>query len=509
MFQHITCFVLDNNSYLCNGVVVSPAQPATESQFQAGSMWFFIYLGICVALVLFGGMMSGLTIGLMSLDMMSLEILHKGGEPDERIYAGRIMPVVKRRHLLLVTLLLSNAAAMEALPIFLDRISTPIVAIVISVTMVLIFGEVIPQALCSRYGLAIGARMAWLVQVLMILLFIVAWPISKLLDLVLGAEHTDYFQRDELGVLVGLHGHEGHLTIDESTIIKGALAMKSKTVRDAMQPLTSVFMLDYSQPLSPDTLRRIRDKGHSRIPIYQGDNSQLENIRGILLLKGLLFADLSGRPQISQFELRDCLFFPASTELYDALNHFQTGRSHLAVVHSDGSNEVLGIVTLEDVIEELIQEEILDEEDLAEHYLQQTRELAANATRFTRGTTQAAATTGIVVSKDLGESSRLLPPTETVAQRIQNFKRASFINRKRSNQKLVSSRNLLVRTSSSMWAARNADVPPGGPVPPRDGPPGGPAPSRALLTPKDAAPAGGRTYQKPSGPPASNASINH
>lgn len=86
-------------------------------------------------------MMSGLTIGLMSLDEISLEVIKNGGDPKERKYAEKIIPVIKRHHLLLVTLLLANAAAMEALPIFLDRISSPVAAILISVTMVLFFGE--------------------------------------------------------------------------------------------------------------------------------------------------------------------------------------------------------------------------------------------------------------------------------------------------------------------------------------------------------------------------------
>ncbi len=87
------------------------------------------------------GLCSGLTLGLLSLDVMSLKVLIEAGTPKERRNASRILPVVKRHHLLLVTLLLSNAIAVECMPIFLDRISDPITAIVISVTLVLLFGE--------------------------------------------------------------------------------------------------------------------------------------------------------------------------------------------------------------------------------------------------------------------------------------------------------------------------------------------------------------------------------
>lgn len=79
--------------------------------------------------------------GLLSLDMMTLKVLRDGGTPNEKKHAKKILPIIKRHHLLLVTLLLGNAAAVEAMPIFLDRISDPVTAILVSVTAVLIFGE--------------------------------------------------------------------------------------------------------------------------------------------------------------------------------------------------------------------------------------------------------------------------------------------------------------------------------------------------------------------------------
>jgi len=90
--------------------------------------------------------MSGLTIGFMSLDLTALNVIASTSEDEkERKNVAKILPLLKRHHLLLVTLLLSNAIAMEALPIFLDRIVSSIAAIIISVTAVLVVGEVIPQ----------------------------------------------------------------------------------------------------------------------------------------------------------------------------------------------------------------------------------------------------------------------------------------------------------------------------------------------------------------------------
>ncbi|CAL5342944.1 unnamed protein product [Camellia sinensis] len=97
---------------------------------------------------------------------------------------------------------------MEALPIFLYSLITAWGAILISVTLILLFGEIIQQSVCSRYGLAIGAVVAPFVCVLVWLCFLVAYPISKLLYFLLGHVHVALFRRAELKTLVDLHGNE-------------------------------------------------------------------------------------------------------------------------------------------------------------------------------------------------------------------------------------------------------------------------------------------------------------
>ncbi|PNX65148.1 DUF21 domain-containing protein at4g14240-like protein [Trifolium pratense] len=79
-----------------------------------GSVKWIAYAGICCFLVLFAGIMSGLTLGLMSLSLVDLEILERSGSSSEKKQAAIILPVVKKQHQLLVTLLLCNAVAMES-----------------------------------------------------------------------------------------------------------------------------------------------------------------------------------------------------------------------------------------------------------------------------------------------------------------------------------------------------------------------------------------------------------
>jgi len=134
--------------------------------------------------------MSGLTVGLASIDRLALEIEAKGNEQAKKS-ATKIFAVIDKHHWMLVTLLLCNALAMEALPLFLDKVvPSPAIVILISVTAVLIFGEIVPQALCTGESqIKIAVIFCPIVTLLMWLTFPISWPIGKLLDVLMG-EHT-------------------------------------------------------------------------------------------------------------------------------------------------------------------------------------------------------------------------------------------------------------------------------------------------------------------------------
>ncbi|XP_014777915.1 uncharacterized protein LOC106874631 [Octopus bimaculoides] len=383
----ITCNVLDSNllELNCSGIIYNEAEPILTYRDKA----FWMNLGIYVALILIAGLMSGLTIGFFSLDMLNLLTLRAGGTAKEQKYANIIIPLVKKRHLLLVTLLLTNSAAVEAMPIFLNYISDPVTAIIVSTTGVLIFGEIIPQAFFSHFGLSVGAILSPIVYFLIGLLFIICWPISKVLDCLFGKQDYRLYQRKQLKALIDLHkstlsaspqeAAKPVLSNDEVMIIKGALDMKTKTAEDAMLTLEHVVMLSVDDCMDYSTIAKL-STGHSRIPIYQGCK---QNILGVLLVKNLILLD--PKDCIPVYRLIDSSAFrsvpivPSNTPLFDLLNLFQTGKSHLCIVREQMPGDVIitttaaiasldakiiGIITLEDVIEELIQEEIVDETEV-------------------------------------------------------------------------------------------------------------------------------------------------
>ncbi|KAL6568911.1 DUF21 domain-containing protein [Orobanche hederae] len=101
----------------------------------------------------------------------------------------------------------------QALPLYLDRIVNQYVAIILSVTSVLLFGEVIPQAIRTRFGLAVGANFVWLLRILILISYPISYPIGKILDCVLGHNEV-LFRRAHLNALVPIHSPESYSGIN-------------------------------------------------------------------------------------------------------------------------------------------------------------------------------------------------------------------------------------------------------------------------------------------------------
>ncbi|KAI5298961.1 hypothetical protein KEM55_002733, partial [Ascosphaera atra] len=122
---------------------------------------FVVDLTVASILVLTGGVFAGLTIALMGQDTVNLQVIADSGDAKEQRHASRVLRLLaKGKHWVLVTLLLGNVIVNEALPIVLDRsLGGGWLAIVGSTVLIVIFGEIIPQSVCVRYGLEIGAHL--------------------------------------------------------------------------------------------------------------------------------------------------------------------------------------------------------------------------------------------------------------------------------------------------------------------------------------------------------------
>ncbi|KAJ8400069.1 hypothetical protein AAFF_G00401080 [Aldrovandia affinis] len=329
--------------------------------------------GIVISfLLVLSGMFSGLNLGLMALDPMELRIVQSCGTDKEKRYARKIEPIRSKGNYLLCSLLLGNVLVNTTLTILLDDlIGSGLGAIVASTTGIVIFGEIVPQALCSRHGLAVGAETIMVTKFFMLLTFPLSFPVSKLLDCVLGQEIGTVYNREKLVEMLKVTEPYNDLVKEELNIIQGALELRTKNVEDVMTQLCNCFMIHVDAVLDFNTMSEIMQSGYTRIPVYDEERS---NIVDVLYVKDLAFVDpddCTTLKTITKFYNHPVHFVFHDTKLDAMLEEFKKGKSHLAIVQKvnnegegDPFYEVLGLVTLEDVIEEIIKSEILDESDL-------------------------------------------------------------------------------------------------------------------------------------------------
>ncbi len=304
-------------------------------------------------LITLSGLFSGLTLGLMGLDPYELERKARLGNR----YAAKIFPLRRRGNELLAALLLGNAAINSALSIFLSSLTTGVIAGVLSTVLIFVFGEVIPQASISRHALKFGAAMAPLVSLLLFITYPLTKPFGMLLDRLLGKEMQTMYSKQELSEIITEHesSTDGVIDSDEKRIIIGALRFSEKKAKEIMTPRVVVFTLQKDAEINGSLLEKLRHEGYSRVPVY---SENIDRIEGVLHVKELL-GMTSGK--VSDY-MRPVMSVDESMRLDDLKNMLIQSHQHVAIV-SDEFGGFSGIVTLEDVLEEVIGSEIMDEGD--------------------------------------------------------------------------------------------------------------------------------------------------
>ena len=328
-----------------------------------------------IVLVAFSGLFSGLNLGLMSFSAEDLKIIIKGsGDPDERVWAQKILPLRDRGNLLLCTLLLGNTLVNAVIAILLADIASGTVGALVTTALIVVFGEIIPQSVCSRYALRIGARSVPLVWLFVGVCFAAAYPIAKLLDYVLGGEMSAVFTKNELKSLILLNVEDpkrqaqSGLTSEDGRILAGALTFKDRKVADVMTPLDSTFALPRNAVLSAATVAEILRSGHTRIPVVLPDDAA--EVVALLYAKDLVGIGYERKIPLQQvldsFRATERVHSVAATmTLGAAFDLCKSKRCHMLVVVDKAVKNwpCLGVVTTEDILEELIQDEIVGDDD--------------------------------------------------------------------------------------------------------------------------------------------------
>lgn len=347
------------------------------------------YLTLLVLLFL-SAAFSGLTIGYSSLNSSDLRRKAKLGDKD----AEKILKIRSNINLLLSTLLFGNVAVNSAIPLYLDSImgsvvessvpylmmispkvkfiSTTLIAGFTSTFLILIFGEVFPNAVTKKHAMKIGSLFYPLMRLTIWIFYPVCYPLSKLLDWLVGKEGTTLFQKDEIAEMIKEHEQDNNSPIDkdEEDIIIGALTFSDKKAKEVMTTKRNLFLLNQEIKLTKEIMLLIKNRGFTRIPVYKDTE---DNIVGILYSKDLI-GMIDDDKKVIDYMRNDKVYTTTTDTKLDYLLNKMSRRTHMAIVY-DEDKTLRGVLTLEDIIEEILDRDILDETDTQEDMNENTQSI--------------------------------------------------------------------------------------------------------------------------------------
>lgn len=313
-----------------------------------------IEVGVLIGL---SAVCSGLNVALMSLEVADLERKAKLGNRDAR----RVLGLRKNSHLSLAAILLTNVAAVSATSLVLESVAGGIIAGIAATLLIVIFGEIFPQALFARRALMFTSLLSPILRLMIACTYPVSKPLQLLLDKLFGHEPQELDTRHELGLMITEHlgDNNSELDEDEVEIIRGALQLSEKQVHRIMTPIRNAYWLTPETVVDAGKIDDIKSRGWSRIPVF---NKQLTACYGLLIMKTVVDIDFNSHGHtVHDLPLHPTQLVGSKTALDTLFRRFITSGVHLFPVEKD--NRIVGIVTIEDLLEEIVGHEIEDETD--------------------------------------------------------------------------------------------------------------------------------------------------
>ncbi|EDM47083.1 HlyC/CorC family transporter [Marinobacter algicola] len=316
---------------------------------------------ILAGLILLSAFFSSSETGMMSLNRYRLKHMAKTGHRGAR----RAQSLLNRTDQLIGVILIGN----NFVNIFASAIATVIairiwgdagiaIATVLLTIVILIFAEVTPKTLAALFPEKIAFPASHVLGPLLKILYPVVWAVNlftgailKIIGVSADDAANEHLSREELRTLVNEAG--ALIPANHKDMLVGILDLEKVTVNDIMVPRNELVGIDLDDDL--DTiLRQLRSSQHTRLPVFKGD---INNIQGVLHLRNaskLLLHDEINKAMLMQL-CREPYFIPESTPLNTQLINFQKEKRRFGIV-VDEYGEVLGLATLEDILEEIVGE---------------------------------------------------------------------------------------------------------------------------------------------------------
>ena len=263
----------------------------------------------------------------------------------------------------LVNIAASSVVTIVGLSLSANRSIPTVVVTIVFTILLIIFSEFLPKAFGKRFNYSLALAFAYPVLIIRYITSPIVWPIAKLFSLFTKlfrkqSKKEDVITEDILDEMVDSIEEQGIVDEDEAEMLRGAIDLSDIQAFEIMTPRVDVVAIE----VNDDINELLKDKDlyiHSRIPVYE---ETIDNIIGILPLRLLAKEILKGNEQI---DIRSLCFkpliVPRNHQVLDLLDEFKKSKIHIAVVIDEyGGTD--GIVTLEDILEEVVGE-IFDEQD--------------------------------------------------------------------------------------------------------------------------------------------------
>ena len=326
----------------------------------------YVALALSLVLLACSGFVSASEIAFFSLSPSDMSDIEEENHPSDR----KIQRLLKRSEYLLATILISNNFVNVSIIMLLNfffykwlrfegesaELLQFLVMTVILTFLLLLFGEIIPKIYSKNYSLKFS-RMAAPIFVVLSKVF---YPLSFLLVRAKGITKIVSHEAQSLTVddlEQALELTDKKELAEESSMLEGIIRFGGEMAKEVMTPRVDLVDLEVHTPFS-EVLKCIQENNYSRIPVFQGTE---DNIKGVLYIKDLL--PHLKKPATFRWQslIRPPYFVPETKMIDDLLREFQTNKVHIAIV-VDEFGGTSGIVTMEDIIEEIVGE-ISDETD--------------------------------------------------------------------------------------------------------------------------------------------------
>ena len=316
------------------------------------------YVAVILAffLVATSALCSGLNVALMSLDLNDLKRRSKLGDK----YARRALEIRSKSHLTLASILFTNVAVISATSLVLAEFLNGFVAGIVSTLLIVILGELIPQAFAVKYSVYAVSIFSPFLKLIVFLSYPISKPLELLLNKIVGSKHERLHTRHELGLIIADHlGDASELDDDEVEIVQNALQLSEKRVKEIMTPLSKVYYMLETDVIDGKKIDELKEENWSRIPIFNKDMTICDRF---VVLKDLVDIDFDEQSySLDEVKTHKAKTVGSMTALDTMFRKFIAARSHMMVVEKD--DKIVGVVTIEDLIEEIVGHEIEDEGD--------------------------------------------------------------------------------------------------------------------------------------------------